>query len=847
MLSSDKPVYQPGQTIQVRALGLRLPQLRPLAGKEALFTIRDPKDNIIFKQRLTSSKYGIAAIECPLATEVNEGPYTVVCALGDAESRLTVNVQKYVLPKFKITLKPDKPYYQPGDRARIDLDAQYVFGKPAAGATVEVEANSVNAPNLDHKAKVTTDAEGKAQIDIPLPASLGNDSDRGVRFNVSIALTDTAGQKQSATVSSLVTTNPLRVEIIPESGMLVRGIPNRVYLFVASPDGEPARAQLNVVELRQELRTNDKGVAVLEITPTAEEVNLSVRARDSAGRRGWQSAKLTCGQPGEAFLLRLDKAVYNGGDTMHLEILGGGKGTIFLDILRDGQTVLTTSVDLKDGRGTLDLDLPPEWFGVLRLCAYRVGTDGITVRQLRSLYVRQPGQLRVLAKLDRKEYRPGQRARLALTLTDKHGKPTAGAFSLAAVDESVFQLGAPPPAPEQQLLQQGWQLRPLLQVYPWSPDKGAAEDKQQQLLEQALFACTATTTRRVPYSLAAVTYPAKWERVEEDRQSGLSWVGTGWTVFALAMVVFAYTVMWFLCSRRVIQLVHVAGCAALIPLLLSSVWDTRPREMRSYGVDDSSSIGQFQGGLAQQQDGREPLLTTYNERLDPDVLTVYYLSRIDEASVPGPQSESIGGAGTRWKAQTTPRGVAFLESRWTYTRLRQWFPETLLWRPQLITDDQGRCTLDFPLADSITTWRLSASAVTLDGRLGATREDLRVFQPFFVDLDLPVSLTRNDEITLRAVVHNHLAKPQTVRLSLKRENWFELLGNAEQTLKLGPKQVRSAGYRLKVKKAGKHHLEVSASAGRLADRLRKEIEVYPTASAWSWSTTAPCASPSTSR
>ena len=38
-------------------------------------------------------------------------------------------------------------------------------------------------------------------------------------------------------------------------------------------------------------------------------------------------------------------------------------------------------------------------------------------------------------------------------------------------------------------------------------------------------------------------------------------------------------------------------------------------------------------------------------------------------------------------------------------RIRKAFPETLLWTPQLITDDDGRAHLDIDLADSITTWR----------------------------------------------------------------------------------------------------------------------------------------------
>ena len=87
-------------------------------------------------------------------------------------------------------------------------------------------------------------------------------------------------------------------------------------------------------------------------------------------------------------------------------------------------------------------------------------------------------------------------------------------------------------------------------------------------------------------------------------------------------------------------------------------------------------------------------------------------------------------------------------------RVREWFPETLLWRPELITDDQGQATLDLDLADSITTWRLSASAVTADGQLDAGQTSLRVFQPFFVELNLPVALTRGDEVTVPVVVYN---------------------------------------------------------------------------------------------
>ncbi len=119
-------------------------------------------------------------------------------------------------------------------------------------------------------------------------------------------------------------------------------------------------------------------------------------------------------------------------------------------------------------------------------------------------------------------------------------------------------------------------------------------------------------------------------------------------------------------------------------------------------------------------------------------------------------------ASTAAKSAPQDAGAAAAEA----SRVHQNFPETLLWRPELITDDQGRARLDIELADLITTWRLTASAVSTQGQLGAAKAVIRVFQPFFVDLDLPVSLTRGDEVSVPAVVSNYLDRSQHVTLAL---------------------------------------------------------------------------------
>ena len=115
---------------------------------------------------------------------------------------------------------------------------------------------------------------------------------------------------------------------------------------------------------------------------------------------------------------------------MKLTALGGGSEPVFVDFIKDGQTVtlLTETIDMsKAARATITLDLPPELFGTLELCAYRFNDEGLPVRKSRVVYV-SAGQ--------RSEHQgrrwtgpiigPASTARLNFTLTDSEGKPRRG-------------------------------------------------------------------------------------------------------------------------------------------------------------------------------------------------------------------------------------------------------------------------------------------------------------------------------------------------------------------------------------------------------------------------------------
>jgi len=163
-------------------------------------------------------------------------------------------------------------------------------------------------------------------------------------------------------------------------------------------------------------------------------------------------------------------------------------------------------------------------------------------------------------------------------------------------------------------------------------------------------------------------------------------------------------------------------------------------------------------------------------------------------------------------------------------RLRQYFPEALYWNPEAVTDENGHLILEIPMADSITTWRLTALASAQEGQLGSATAGIRVFQDFFVDIDLPVYFTQGDEVSVPIAVYNYLPQAQTVQLTLTQEDWFELVGGvseAEKELFIEADDVEVVYFRIRVVQFGTHSLTMTALGEHMSDAIRRSITVYP--------------------
>jgi uncharacterized protein YfaS (alpha-2-macroglobulin family) len=802
LLTSDKPIYQPGQTIHLRALTLIHPDLKPAADAATTFAITDPRGNVIFKRVDRTSRFGIAAADCALADELIEGDYRIACRVGDTDSALSVRVEKYVLPKIRLTIATEQSWYQPGQEVRGTLTATYHHGEPAANAAWELEA----AVNQQLLAKLLgkTDDRGTAKFSFRLP-----DGSNGT-ITIAGRVRDTAGQEQTARLHRRVDRKSIRLTVIPEGGVLVPLVPNTIYIYAQGLDGAPVEARGTVgfsgianteepdMAMRdksnpRKIATGELGIATLVVTPAANSIlDLAFELQDAHGFNFRERQSLPTGNWTDDYLLQTDKATYTSGDTIHLTALARGSGPVFVDILKDEQTIRSDVIDVEYGHGELAVDIPAELFGTMELCSYRFDSLGRPVRKTRTLFIKPAHQLQVRLNQPKPEFRPGEKAKLDFVLTDERGRPTPGALSLAMVDEAVFDVRQSLPGLERAfyLLDQKL-LAPAATLYPWSPYAPLGVDaKQRDLLEQALFASTVRASDSVKsrfatpppptHSLTAETFFAKQQATMRERADWLHRANLMWVLIGIWAAFIVYVMLWMQLPRLYMLILHgtivlLLPCGIAIVLLSHALEQAAPKYAAASRSSDADMVRQ--AGPA--------------------------------GAMPLPGNAEAGPA--------TDKPI----------RVRERFPETMLWQPQLITDDSGRASLDLEFADSITTWRLSAGAVAADGRLGAVQTGLRVFQPFFVDLNLPVALTRGDEIDVPAVVSNFQPKAQTVELTLAKAGWFELLGPDSMKLELKPREVRAASFRIRVKQVGRHELQVTAQSPELGDAVKREIEVMP--------------------
>jgi uncharacterized protein YfaS (alpha-2-macroglobulin family) len=974
LLTTEKPIYQPSQTIHVRALALDRASGHAAAGRKLTFEMEDARDNKVFRKAATTDAFGIASAEFTLADEVNLGAWHLRALMGDNESpvtaaELTLTVEHYVLPKFRVAIdfplqngKPKRDY-RPGDHVTGTVHANYFFGKPVDHAAITVKAAGLDVAEFQAAlAEGQTDATGDYHFDLRLPDYFaGSGLAQGAApVIVEATVKDAARHSESHDEPITVTRSPLLILAVPESGQLVPGIENQVYVLTSYPDGSPARTDLRVRgEGMPDTRasTDASGIAVVQLKPTGDPETLRVDADDHRGNRASGNLPLESRSGDDQLLLRASRAVYKPGERMDLSVFSTRQsGAAYIDLIRDGQTILTRDVDLVKGHADLSVPLTPAMAGTLSVDAYIFGSNAAAVSDHRLIFVQPADDLHIEATADAASYLPGSEAQVHFRVTNARGQGVAAALGLEVVDEAVFALAERQPGfakvffyLEQELMKPRYEIHSLSVESIVAPATGddaeqdrdagvlfsAAEsvnphtfdteagrslpDESRDLSEQYwntfvdyVESLTAKLSRDdqmnddLQHSFSALTddqgrkphdawgtelrlEPTGWSRgrvryyrirsAGPDRQFE---TGDDLTVFLEAHT--GSVISGGHPGSFAVRMEHDRGPLNGLAEIAGNVLDPSGAVIAGARITLRSADGQTRHAVADvmgvfslpalppgkydvsiESPGflvvtRKVVVAPRDRAVLAAVLSVGAVTEAVEVvagnvaleprefvrkeralgaiamdapiaapMMSGMQIENDLSSGAA-RAKQLPQGQADAKAG-AEPHVRSYFPEALYINPEIFTDGNGSATVTIPLADSITTWRMAMFASTAAGALGNASSSLKVFQDFFVDLDLPVTLTQGDRISIPVAVYNYSGHRGDVTLALHPAEWFTLADDtAEKTISVDAGQVGGAQFTIAVQHIGKFKLALAArmhGAEERQDEVVRESEVVP--------------------
>ncbi|KAM4595769.1 complement C3-like [Fundulus diaphanus] len=145
-IQTDKPIYNPGDTVRFRTF-VSSPFFKAVDSSITI-DIQNPDGVVVSQLSRTRALHGVITDTFPLSEIVNEGTWLVTAKFDHWEQNTFTSrfeVKKYVLPGFNVTLTPKKSFLSlDDDELVVEISARYLYGEPVQGTAYVVFGVKLN-------------------------------------------------------------------------------------------------------------------------------------------------------------------------------------------------------------------------------------------------------------------------------------------------------------------------------------------------------------------------------------------------------------------------------------------------------------------------------------------------------------------------------------------------------------------------------------------------------------------------------------------------------------------------------------------------------------------------------
>jgi hypothetical protein len=484
LMMTDKPIYQPEQTLSVRGILLKGTEGKVVVPDSELeFRIEDEDNTVLYREKVKTSAFGIASMVWKIPENAKLGDYRIRVKEENQEEGYyagyqRIKISRYDLPNFAVTAKALKSYYLPDEKqAEIEVNADYLFGKPVTRGKVRIAREngrewswSEQKYNIEegesHEGKTDENGKFTAKFDVRKDHEELKDNDyRKFRdLNFTAYFTDlTTNKTEQRRFDVRITKEPIHVYFIGEDYHNHPDLPVNAYVSAFYADGSPCTScdvelkgrEENSKEkytLLQKLKTNSFGAGRLNFRRPKfddgdDDLEIELIAKDKNGLKGTLGGEDYDGYDDdiqftddtEAIQVHSEKTIFKAGEAVKVKLTSTKQtGLVYVDIVKDWSVVESRFVNLKDGQAELKIPYQPNFQGVLKISAFMEdGEDNDLITGGRGIIFPVQTNLKVEANFEKASYKPGEDAKLSFGVLDSVGKAIESALGVVVFDKAV--------------------------------------------------------------------------------------------------------------------------------------------------------------------------------------------------------------------------------------------------------------------------------------------------------------------------------------------------------------------------------------------------------------------------
>ncbi|KAK7882749.1 hypothetical protein WMY93_028923 [Mugilogobius chulae] len=798
-IQTDKPIYKPGEIVQIRAY-VSSTTFKATSSKPISIDVKNTGGNVVHRVINTKPEKWVLATSCPIPEIVTEGQWTIIAKFDDSPQNnfnTTFEVKKYVLPAFRVTVTPAKQYVDVEDtELNVQVTARYFFDETVNATAYVIYGlregqKSWRAPNVKQVDMQRGTGTLNLKMDEIRKACEKPDCSLVNRYvYIKLTVLSASGRKSIKIVKA-----PYILTLKEMPKYFKPGVPFYFTVDTTYHDGSAANNIPLIIKVQGDSQTWSTGPVSINMPKEiiSQKINITTNKTGlPEDRQATMDVIVEPYQPANRdhanyLYIRSVRQVALGQRSIELSIKSALKSYIheitYLIVTKgkilEGRRFRVAGQEVTGVPVTITPEMIPTFrFVVFYLLGSEVVSDSVKV-EVSSTCIKPPS----IVGLE-PPFLPGETLNLEI-----RGEPSAK-VSLVAVDQAVYLLR-----------KNRFTQRHILNEID-SRDFGCTQGSGENAM--GVFRDAGLLFAMLKGSSTSTRQDLKCPNTARRRRSAVQ-------------------------MAQQTQLGKFPGenPAALLPRRSEGVLMPYSCEQRSlYITEGPECIRAF---LKCCNIYKKIVFTQTPD--DEDLGRSIKSGRSSDIS----NSDDNNDLGALGEDNDSTDEVDYN----SIDRPRSKFEDTWLWRDEVLSNignQEGDAVkpIDVVLPDSLTEWSiLAVSSSSKTGFCVGTPKKFVVSKQFFVDLKLPYSVARYEQVEIKAVVYNNIhskhAKPLSVRVVLEKTSKMCSVAfrkQHSQRIKVWPRSSAVVRYSIVPFEAGKIPITVMAFAdGWMSDAIIKTLNV----------------------